>query len=85
METLKRAQARVAKKAMIQSQPPCEKYNCEYYERCKHCELACKAFWWYVTSGISVHPQTTWDKRKLGKLDKNMKPTRRMYLKIHKE
>lgn len=44
--------------------PPCERYPCEYLDKCKSEKVACEAFHWYVSTGKVVHPKTVWRKKK---------------------
>lgn len=54
--------------ALLQPEPPCEKYKCENYEKCKTEFLACKSFHTYVSYGRAKYPT---------------EPNRELYLKIY--
>jgi len=71
-----------AKNALQQPEPPCEKYHCGYYEKCRHENLACESFHWYVNTGNTCHPKMVW-KNKRGELDMSTVPTYDRYLKIY--
>jgi hypothetical protein len=44
--------------------PPCEVYRCRYYAKCATELLACKAFQYYVYTGLAVAPHSLPSRRK---------------------
>lgn len=58
------------REASSQPPPPCERYVCPHFQRCKTEALACEAFHAYVVTGRSRPGDN---------------PTRERYLKIYKE
>lgn len=73
------------KGALLQPSPPCEKYKCEHFAKCKTKLLACKAFAVYVTTGRVVSPRIVWDKKRMEYIESATIPTRAQYLKIYCE
>ena len=62
--------------------PPCEKYRCEYYDKCKADLLACESFYTYVLSGRVVSPRKTWNKPMKKYITSAPVPTRAIYNKV---
>ena len=69
-----------------QSPPPCEKFKCWNFEKCKAELLACRSFHYYVLTGRAVPPRMVWAKedraRRRGYIDPAAGPTRSRYMKI---
>ena len=65
-----------------QPDPPCEKYRCILYEKCKAELLACEAFRYYVSRGRVVPPWLHWDSEKNKLVSGDIAPTSKTYLKV---
>lgn len=65
--------------------PPCEKFQCEHFNKCKTKFLACWSFQHYVITGRSVPPTVVGINGCLHPIYKNPKPTHTTFRKIYCE
>ena len=65
------------------SSPPCEKFQCTYFDKCAKELLACQSFHFYVLKGKSVSPRMVWDHGfdEHGRIDAGAVPSRERYMK----
>jgi len=47
-------------KPLTGESPPCEKFQCCFYDQCKNQKQCCESFLYYVKTGRSVSPKTVW-------------------------
>ena len=72
----------LCEKIFKQPKPPCEKYKCKYFERCKTKFLACQSFRHYVLKGSVIPPQMIWDSKSKNFIWSAIIPTHKIYKNI---